>query len=450
MRDLTSGDETKLIVAFALPMLIGNVFQQFYNMVDSWVVGNFVGTEALAAVGVSFPILFLVVAMVMGMAMGSNVLIAQYYGAKDYARVRSAIDTTYLVLFWSSVILTAAGVAAVDPILALLRVPAELRPQAGLYLRIIFSGLVMTFGYNGVGAILRGLGDSKTPLYMLIASTILNVVLDLVFVVVFGWGVAGVAWATVIAQGVSFLGCLVYLNRTHELLRTNFLSLRFDRDIFLQSLRIGLPSGAQQTLVACGMMFMTAVVNGFGTTVMAGFSAASRIDSFASMPAMNIGMALSSFVGQNLGAGKVDRARRGFRSALLIGVGITAVMVAALYFFGGSLVGIFTDDAAVIAVGSRYLRIVAPFFFLFTAMFVTNGLIRGAGEAIVPLVSTILAMWLIRVPAAVLFSRLWGEVGIWWAMPTGWALGMCISLGYYRSGRWARKVVVRRGAAPGA
>lgn len=450
MRDLTSGDETKLIVAFALPMLIGNVFQQFYNMVDSWVVGNFVGTEALAAVGVSFPILFLVVAMVMGMAMGSNVLIAQYYGAKDYARVRAAIDTTYLVLFWSSLILTVAGLAAVDPILALLRVPAELRPQAGLYLRIIFSGLVLTFGYNGVGAILRGLGDSKTPLYMLIASTVLNVVLDLTFVVVFGWGVAGVAWATVIAQGASFLGCLVYLNRTHELLRTNFLSLRFDRDIFLQSLRIGLPSGAQQTLVACGMMFMSAVVNGFGTTVMAGFSAASRIDSFASMPAMNISMALSSFVGQNLGAGKVDRARRGFRSALLIGVGITAVMVAALYFFGGPLVGIFTDDEAVVAVGARYLRIVGPFFFLFTAMFVTNGLIRGAGEAIVPLVSTILAMWLIRVPAAVLFSRLWGEVGIWWAMPTGWALGMCISLGYYRSGKWTKKVVARRGAAPAA
>lgn len=446
MRDLTTGNETRLIVSFALPMLIGNVFQQFYNMVDSWVVGNFVGTDALAAVGVSFPILFLMIAMVMGVTMGSNVLIAQYYGARNLERVRAAIDTTYLVLFWSGLVLTVVGIFAVDPILFLLQVPGEIRPLAGLYLRIIFSGLLLTFGYNGVGAILRGLGDSKTPLYMLIVSTILNVILDLTFVIVFGWGVAGVAWATVIAQGVSFVGCLVYLNHSHALLKTNFLKLRFDKGIFLQSLKIGLPSGVQQTLVACGMMFVSAVVNGFGSTVMAGFSAASRIDSFAAMPAMNISMALSSFVGQNLGAGKVDRARRGYRSALLIGVGITATVVLALYFLGQFLVGIFTDDVAVVAVGFQYLRVIAPFYFLFTIMFITNGLIRGAGEAVVPLISTILAMWLIRVPSAVLFSRLWGVVGIWWAMPTGWFLGMCISLLYYRSGRWSRKVVVRREA----
>ncbi len=448
MRDLTAGNETKLLVLFSLPMLIGNVFQQFYNMVDSWVVGNFVGKEALAAVGASFPIVFLMISLVMGVSMGANVVIAQNYGAKNYERLRAAVETTYLTIFWSSLVLTAVGLLAVGPILNLLRVPDAVRESAAVYLSVIVAGLVFTYGYNGVGAVLRGLGDSRTPLYMLIIATLLNVVLDLAFVVLFGWGVAGVAWATVIAQAVSFLGSLLYLNRTHELLRTNFLALRFDRELFAAILKIGLPTGIQQTLVSLGLMFMSAVVNGYGTDVMAGFSAASRIDSFAAMPAMNLSMALSSFVGQNLGAGRPDRARRGFRAALLIGLGITAVLVVFLLLAGDRLVGIFSADPAVVAVGVQYLSVIAPFYFAFAAMFIANGLIRGAGEAIVPLVSTLVAMWLVRVPAAALFSSLWGAVGIWWAMPTGWVIGMCISLVYYRTGRWASRPLA--GGAPPA
>ena len=447
MKDLTTGNETKLIVLFAVPMLIGNVFQQFYNMVDSWVVGNFVGTEALAAVGASFPVVFLMVALVMGVSMGSNVLIAQYYGAKKFDRVRAAIETTYIVIFWASLFLTALGLLAVVPILRLLRVPDEIMGSAAAYLRIIFTGLFFTYGYNGVGAILRGLGDSRTPLYMLVISTVLNIVLDLLFVLAFGWGVAGVAWATVLAQAVSFIGSLVYLNRTHELLRTNFSKLRFDKDIFTASLRIGLPSGLQQTLVSLGLMFMSAIVNGFGTGAMAGFSAASRIDSFVSMPAMNVAMALSTFVGQNMGAKKPERVRRGFRAALLIGVGITAVLVALLLIAGKRIVGIFSDDQEVIRIGAQYLSVVAPFHFAFTVMFITNGVIRGAGEAMVPLFSTLVAMWLVRVPAAALFSLWWGLVGVWWSMPTGWLIGMGISLIYYNSGRWVRKSAIDRPAA---
>jgi len=443
MKDLTKGNETKLLILFALPMLVGNVFQQLYNMVDSWVVGRYVGTAALAAVGASFPILFLMIAMVMGLAMGSNVLIAQYYGAKDMPRVRAAIDTTYIVLFWTSIVLTVAGLLAAEPILRLLRVPQEVLAPAALYLRIIFSGIILMFGFNGVSAILRGLGDSMTPLYMLMVSTLINIVLDLTFVRVFGWGIAGGAWATVIAQGASFLGALVYLNRTHEVLRSDFLHLRFDREIFMQSIRIGLPSGIQQSLVALGMMFMSAVVNGFGTTVMAGFAAASRIDSFVGMPSMNISMALSTFVGQNLGARRSDRARRGYHAALAIGLGVTAFLVVVLLVFGKYLVAVFSPDPAVIAVGSQYLAIIAPFYFAFTLMFITNGLIRGAGEAMVPMFSTLVAMWVVRVPAAVLFSSLWGVVGVWWAMPTGWVFGVIISQIYYATGRWATKVVVR-------
>ncbi len=447
MKDLTNGHPTRLIIFFALPMLVGNVFQQFYNMVDSWVVGQFVGTTALAAVGASFPIIFLMIALVMGLTMGSNVLIAQYYGAKDMERVRSAIDTTYLVLFWGSLILTVLGLVAAVPILNLLRVPDDVIGQAASYLRIIFSGLILMFGYNGVGAVLRGLGDSMTPLYMLIIATLLNVVLDLTFVLVFHWGVEGVAWATVIAQGISLIGSLIYLNLTHELLRTNFRKLRFDKEIFLLSLKIGLPSGIQQALVAMGMMFISAVVNGFGTTVMAGFTAASRIDAFVGMPSMNISMAVSTFVGQNLGAGKSDRARRGYKAALVIALSITTLLVAILLFFARPLVSIFTQDQRVIDVGAQYFSIISPFYFAFTIMFVTNGVIRGAGEALIPMFSTLFAMWLIRLPCAVLFSHSLGVAGIWWAMPTGWLFGMGFSLIYYRSGRWTRKAVTHKAMA---
>jgi len=446
MKDLTQGKEGTLILMFALPMLIGNVFQQFYNMVDSWVVGQFVGTDALAAVGASFPLVFLMVALVMGLAMGSNVLIAQYYGAKNMEKVRASIETTYLVLFSSGIVLTIVGLLSAEFILRLLRVPESILPLSLEYLRIIYAGMILMFGYNGVSAILRGLGDSKTPLVMLMVATVLNVVLDLVFVRVFHWGVPGVAWATVIAQGVSFFGSVIFLNRTHEVLRTNFLKLHFHKDIFIASLRIGLPAGVQQTMVSLGIMFMSAVVNGFGTTVIAGFVAAGRIDSFIAMPAMNLSMALSTFTGQNMGAQKPDRVRKGYKAALQIGLAITVVLVLVLLLFGRALVGIFTSDQAVIDVGAQYLAVIAPFYFIFNIMFITNGLIRGAGEAIVPMISTLLAMWIIRIPSAVLFSGIWGVVGIWWAMPTGWVVGMLIAVGYYKTGRWTTKAVTGRRA----
>ncbi|QQO08567.1 MATE family efflux transporter [Breznakiella homolactica] len=258
----------------------------------------------------------------------------------------------------------------------------------------------------------------------------------------------GVAWATVIAQGLSFIVSVLYLNKTHDIFKTNFLKLKFNREIFRQILRIGLPSGVQQSLVSLGLMFMSGVVNGFGTAVMAGYAAASRIDSFVGMPAMNIGNALSSFTGQNIGAGKFDRVKRGYHAALKIGLSISVVLMAVLFFGGEMLIGIFTHDTEVVRVGAEYLRVIAPFYFLFTIMFVTNGVIRGSGEAVLPMVSTIMAMWVVRIPCAVIFSRLWGVTGVWFAMPTGWLMGLLISVIYYKSGRWMKKRIIRTPAVP--
>ncbi len=449
MRDLTQGNETKVIVAFALPMLIGNVFQQFYTMVDSIIVGNFVGTQALAAVGIAFPVIFLMISLIMGLTMGTMVLVAQYFGAKDFVKVRAAVDTGYIILFWAGLLMSIVGVLSTDVILLLLKVPADVFADASAYLRIIFTGLLGMFGYNAISAILRGLGDSKTPLYLLIAASIANVALDLLFVVGFKWGAAGAAWATVIAQGLSFIGGMVYLNTRNEYVRFDLKTLRFEREIFKQSLRIGLPTGVQQTLVSLGMMALTRIVNGFGTTAIAAYAAASRLDSFASMPAMNLSQALSTFTGQNMGAGKTERVKKGHWSAIVLGGAISLAVGGSVVLFGPALMGLFTKDAAVIALGARYLLIVGATYLLFSTMFINNGVMRGAGDAFIPMINTLLALWLVRIPLALLFSGPlgMGTDGIWWSVPAGWLMGTVFSTWYYLGGRWKRKAVIKQRTA---
>jgi putative MATE family efflux protein len=449
MKDLTQGPETKAIITFAIPMLIGNVFQQFYTMVDSIVVGNFVGTAALAAVGTAFPVIFMMISLVMGLTMGTTVLVAQYFGAKDYAKVRSTVDTGYITLFWTGLGMSVLGVMMTDTILRILNVPADVFIEASVYLKIIFGGLLSMFGYNAISAILRGLGDSKTPLYLLIAASLLNVVLDLLFVVRFGWGVSGVAWATIISQGASFAGGIVYLNTRNKLVRLSIRELRFDKAIFGHSLRIGLPTGIQQTMVSLGMMALTRIVNGFGTATIAAFAAASRLDSFASMPAMNLSQAISTFTGQNMGAGKTDRVKRGHLSATLAGGAISLMVGAVVILFGEALMGMFTRDAEVMAIGAGYLRIVGLTYVLFSTMFINNGVMRGAGDSFIPMINTVLALWVVRIPCALLFSGPlgMGVDGLWWSVPAGWLMGVTFSTWYYLGGRWKRKAVVKHPAA---
>jgi len=331
----------------------------------------------------------------------------------------------------------------------LLRVPAEVMPEASTYLRIIFSGLLAMFGYNAISAILRGLGDSRTPLYLLIVASLVNVVLDLLFVVVFKWGVAGVAWATVIAQGLSFAGGMIYLQRRNQHVRLVLKDLRFDPMIFKQSLRIGLPTGIQQTLVSLGMMALTRIVNGFGTTAIAAYAAASRLDSFASMPAMNLSQALSTFTGQNMGAGKTERVKRGHLSAIAMGALISVVVGGVAMLWGRPLMQLFTKDGPVLELGARYLFIVGSSYILFSTMFINNGVMRGAGDAFIPMINTLLALWLIRIPVALLLSGPLGlgTDGIWLSVPAGWIMGVIFSTWYYLGGRWKRKAVVRKPAA---
>ena len=310
MKDLTTGKVGKQIFYFALPMLMGNVFQQLYNVVDTIVVGKALGKNALAAVGASFPLIFILISFVVGIAMGSTVIISQYYGAKQMDNVKKAIDTLNIFMFFAAVFLTFFGRWASHYIFQLIDLPEEAMIEAINYFNVYAFGFIFFFGFQGTSAILRGLGDSKTPFYFLILSTLTNIALDILFVFGFGWGIKSVAAATVIAQGIAFFAIEIYLNKYHSFLDFNPMKMKFDRVIFRKSLKIGLPAGFQQTFVSIGFLALYKIVNGFGTSTIAAYAVAMRIDAFAALPAMNFSAALSTFTGQNIGAGRMERVGR--------------------------------------------------------------------------------------------------------------------------------------------
>jgi putative MATE family efflux protein len=443
MTDLTSGNVAKQILKFALPMLLGSLFQQLYSIVDTIIVGKYLGKEALASVGASFPIIFTIIALVIGIGSGASVVISQYYGAKDEDNVRKAVDTLNIFLLITGVAISVVGILISRWIFALLQLPSELLESAMTYLNIYLMGMVVFFGFNSITSILRGVGDSKNPLYYLIIATFLNIGLDLLFILEFNWGIAGAAWASVIAQAAAFLIAVVHVNKRHSVIRIAIVGITFNWEIFKQSVRIGLPTGIQHTFVALGMMALMGIVNTFGTNVIAGFTGASRIDSLAAIPAMTLSVALSVFVGQNIGAKKVERIYKGLRVALIFASVISVVMSIVAIFWSVPLMNLFSNDTAVIAVGREYLITVSLFYLLFSTMFVFNGLLRGAGATLIPMFITLFSLWLVRIPLAVFLSKYMGEQGIWWAIPIAWFFGALGAFVYFRTGKWKNKGVVK-------
>jgi len=444
LKDLSVGNEGSLIFKFAMPMLLGNVFQQLYNVVDSAIVGNYIGKEALAAVGASFPIIFTLISLIIGIATGSTIVIAQYYGAKEMPKILRAIDTLYIFLFFASIIVSVLGIIFAPQIFRLIKLPEEVLPGAVTYLRIYLAGLVLFFGFNGTSAILRGLGDSKTPLYFLVVATIANVIFDFVFVLWFKWGIAGVALATLISQAGAFISAIIYLNRTHEVINLSWRRLVFDKAIFKQSTRIGFPIGFQQVFVALGMMVMYWLVNPFGTDTTAAYSVVFRIDAFASMPAMMFAAALSTFVGQNLGANKPERVKKGLIATFYTTSAIALIVGVISFTFSRPLMQIFTSDENVIFIGVQYLHIVSFFYITFTAMFTIGAVMRGAGDTLIPMFITFFALWIVRIPVCYYLSLKMGSVGIWWGIPIAWIIGMILSYLYYLTGRWKTKNILLR------
>jgi putative MATE family efflux protein len=447
MNDLTQGKEGKQILIFAIPMLIGNVFQQFYNIIDSIVVGKYVGSVALAAVGASFPILFTLSALIGGITIGGSVLISQYFGAKNYDKVKVTSDTLQIFLLVSSFVLSIIFFAISRPLFKFLSIPDEVLPDAVRYFDIvILTTTIPMFALFGMSAILRGVGNSKTPVIFVVISLIINIILDLIFVLVFKWGVDGVAWATAVATILSWVALWYHLNKKENTMirfNLNYKKWQFDWENFRLSLKIGLPSGIQQTLVGLGSMALLSIVSPYGVATLAAYTAAGRVDMFVSMPAMNLAAALSSFVGQNLGAERFDRIRNGLWATLKYSTAICIALSLVVVFFGEEIMRLFTEQNSVhyneiIAIGKEYLLIVTSFYIVFTTMFVVNGVTRGAGATMVPMLITTLSLWVIRVPLAYILSHHFGSTGIWWSIPIGWIAGCTGAILYYNSGLWKK------------
>lgn len=447
--NLTEGTPWKQLIWFTLPMLIGNVFQQLYNMADSIIVGNYVGKEALGAVGIGFPIIFLTVAFFMGLTMGASVLISQFFGAGDKRNLKKTIDTTCITLFFTALLMTVVGLLTSEFMLQKMGTPDTLLPLAKSYLDIIFIGMLASAGYNTVSAILRGLGDTKTPLYFLIIATIANIILDLVFILVFHMGVAGAAWATIIAQMISFIISVIYVNKYYDAVHFSLKGIEFDTGILKSIFMIGLPAGIQQMVVSVGFIVLQSMINSFGDDVIAGFNAASKLDSFAIMPIMNFGMAISTFVAQNVGANKTERVKEGSRAAILTCVIMSIIISAFIWVFCEPLLKLFNKDPGVVEAGSAYIYRVVPLYFLLGLTFIYSGIMRGYGASFVPMLISVFSQIIIRLPSAYFLTKLLNSSnGIWWSFPVGWILGFIFCYVYYKLGNWKKHAPVNKQQEP--
>ena len=438
LRNMTVGSPAGHIFYFALPLLAGSFLQQLYNMVDSFVVGKYVGDSALAAVGVGFPVIFMFTSLFMGLSNGGTVVIAQFYGAGRMDRVRDAVDTIYTSFVCAAVPVTLAALLAVKPILWLLRVDESAYHEAWVYLMVVCAGLMGTIGYNLNAGILGGLGNSRSTLLFLSIAAVMNIFLDFALVLWADMGVLGVALGTIISQAFSWLFGIFFINRRYPQIRIRPFCRRFDRELFRQIMGIGLPAGIQMSLVAVGSMVIMSKVNSYGEAYTAGYNVGYRLDQLAFLPVQSLSNAVTAFVGQNIGAKRLDRARRGVRvtvgSAVVWSLAMTALLIPCGPFF----ISIFSQTPAVIDAGAAYLQGIMPFYVLFAVFFTLNNAMRGSGESVFPMVNTILSLILLRVPSVYLMADRFGPDFMYYGFGVGWAVGFAATVAYYLSGRWLR------------
>lgn len=443
-KDLTQGPIVKGLIQFSAPLLFGLVFQQLYNTVDTLVVGNFIGKEALAAVGSTSPIINTLIGIFMGFSMGANVIVSQYYGANDEKSVQDAVHTSIIMSFFFSVIITIIGIVSAPAMLRFMDTPDDVIHDASVYLEIYFSGAIGLIFYNTGSGILRAVGDSTRPLYFLVFSAIVNTVLDLVFVIVFNMGVAGVAWATVIAQVLSSILVIVVLTRTTGSYRINWKKLKLNYLMLKNIIRIGLPSSVQQGLTAFSNVFVQGYINKFGSAFMAGYSAYGKIDAIALLPMQATAMGCTTFVGQNIGAGKIKRAKKGIKISLIMSLTFTAVLLLPLIIFAEQAIMIFNSEPDVIYYGTLYMRFVSPFYLLSCINQVYAGALRGAGDTRAPMVIMLGSFVVFRQIYLYAVSNIFRNnfYPILFAYPAGWIVCSLVLYIYYRKSGWEHKQVI--------
>ena len=437
--DLTRGAVWRVIPAFALPLLVGNLTQQVYNLTDSVIVGRFLGKEALAAVSASFFIYYFIISLAIGVGSGITVVVSQRFGARDHEAVRRAFSSFLLFALVAGAVLSVVGVVGADGFFRLTRTPPEVMPYALRYFRVYAAGTLFFILFYSALSILRGIGDSVRPMRFVLATAVLNIAFDLLFILVFRWDIEGAAAATVLAQACGVALAIRHIRR-HDLLSLRRRDLVFDRPLFLQGVRIGIPTGVQQCAIAIGLVALLGIVNGFGADTLTAYGAAGKIDSIIVQIILTLSGALSPFCGQNIGAGRFDRVHAGVRFAMLFNVCLCLVVLAAILAFGRQMMGAFTEDADVMAIGQEYLTILGAVLIFHGALSILNGAMRGAGDTFFAMVTGIVSFWLIRIPLATLFSRAWGREGIWWAIAASITLAFIATLIYYRTGRWKRRL----------
>lgn len=431
--DMTQGGIARHLILFALPLLAGNVFQQLYNTVDTWVVGNYVGNEAFSAVGSVGPIINTLIGTFMGLSSGAGVVISQYYGAKREDKVEQAVHTSIMMTLLLGIVFTVVGVLMTPLMLQLMKTPAEVMPQSRTYLTIYFGGIIGLMVYNMGSGVLRAVGDSRHPFYYLVVSAVVNTVLDLVFVLVFGMGVEGVALATVLAQGISALLVVWQLMRTRSCIRLSLRKLRIHPSVLLQILKVGFPAALQMAITSFSNVFVQSYINHFGADCMSGWTAYTKIDQLIFLPMQSVALASTTFVGQNLGFGQVERAKKGVRTALLIGMISTVITVIPVIVFAPQLTAFFNDKETVVAYGTMLLRSMSPFYVLCCINQIYAGALRGAGNSRAPMLIMLGSFVLFRqIYLYVMANFISNEIiPIAMGYPAGWLVASTITLIYY-------------------
>ena len=440
IKDLTAGSPSKTLIMFSAPLLVSAAFQQFYNMADSIIAGKFVGKDALAAIGASFPVTMIIIAIAVGLNTGCSVVISQLFGSKKIERMKSAIYTALVTAVVVGIVLTVLGVAFCSFMLNALNTPADIFEGAKTYLNIYIFGLFSLLMYNICNGVFTALGDSKTPLYFLVVSSVGNVFLDIFMVTALNMGIAGLAWAMFIAQTIAAVFAFLVLMKRIKAFKTEGKVEVFSTTLLKMLMTMAIPSILQQSFVSVGNLFIQALVNSYGADVIAGYSAAIKLNTFVTVCITTLGSGVSNFTAQNYGAGKMDRVRGGFKAGVSL-MAIVAIVITAVYMiFAAQLMGFFVDmtETQVVDVGVEFMRIVAPFYIVVGVKIISDGTLRGTGQMFPFMVSTFTDL-LLRVALSYILVNFFDEVGIWLSWPVGWLLGALVSIIFYRVYVYSKK-----------
>lgn len=434
---MTKGVIWKEILLFSIPLLLGNLFQQLYNAVDSVVVGNYIGAQALAAVGSSAPVINLLVSFFMGLAVGAGVIISRYFGARKKEELHIAVHTSLALTFAAGLVMTLIGVLISPYVLQWVGTPSDVMESSVLYLRIYFLGILSVMVYNMGSGILRAVGDSRNPLYFLIVSSVTNIILDMLFVIVFHMGIAGVGWATLIAQTISAVLTMLLLMRTKEEYQVKLKHIRFHKHMLYEIVRLGLPSGLQNAIVSFSNVIVQSNINAFGSLAMAGCGSYTKIDGFAILPVMSYSMALTTFTGQNMGAKKYVRVKQGAKTGILMSVLTIVCISALLLMLGPNVLAIFSSDPTVINYGLYMMHVLAPGYIFLAISHAFNGIIRGAGITTVPMIVMVTCWCGLRMAWILTSVPLFHDIGVvFMGWPLTWIASALWLFLYYRKGKW--------------